>query len=135
MTGGVNSEAKKSNSQRPLSSASARRWQGANFVAGASTDPGESVRGMVVGLMTSDLVGEVLCCGDESVCMAIVQQLRGQTICAFQVRCLETTLALRESTGGLASLLLHPLHLHALGNLQFEGVIRQRLIHRKFVYR
>ena len=47
----------------------------------------------------------------------------------------ETTLALRGPTGGLAALLLHSLHLHALGNLQFEGVIRQRLIHRQLVYR
>ena len=80
-------------------------------------------------------LGRFRCAEKNRYTLPLLQQLRGQTICAFQVRCLETTLALRESTGGLASLLLHPLHLHALGNLQFEGVIRQRLIHRKFVYR
>ena len=31
-------------------------------------------------------------------------------------------------------MLLHPLHLHALGNFQLEGFISEWLIHRKLVY-
>ena len=36
--------------------------------------------------------------------------------------------------GGHPALLLHPLHLHALGNFQLEGFISEWLIHRKLVY-
>src|SRR5277367_1192626 len=80
-------------------------------------------------------LGRFRCAEKNQYALPLLQQLRGQTMCAFQVRRLETTLALREPTLGLVALLLHSLHLHALGNLQFEGVVRQRLIYRQLVYR